>query len=461
MKLRNFVFSSATLAVLAATAIFSPVANAQQQQAAATNGVLVDTDGVLRNNVVVDPNGQLTRQRVAAARAQLDPKVAAPSQLRKVSLNRLEAAVAARIGQNMPPTEEMKNLAGLTRIRYVFYYPETKDIVVAGPSEPWGEDLSGRMRGLDSGKPVIELQDLIVALRAFAPTAKKAGALLVSIDPTPEGLSRMQQFLREVGSHATPADTAMIVNGLRTSLGMQNIRVGGIAPNTHFAQVMIEADYRMKLIGIGLERTPVKLANYVDRANPAMVSQSALQRWYFIPDYKCVRVTPDNLGMELEGDSVKLIGEDQLVSQDGSRHVTGRSNKASQGFVDGFTAKYPEIAAKVPVFAQLRNVIDLAVAAAFIQQQGYFAKAGWNMDIFNNEKALPVETYNTPVQVETCVASVWKGNRLMTPVGGGVNIQPRQALQVSNMSIDEDGKLAERRTEISLKDLAAGQWWWD
>ena len=41
--------------------------------------------------------------------------------------------------------------------------------------------------------------------------------------------------------------------------------------NTHFAQVMIEADYRMKLIGIGLERPPVKLASYVDKANPAMV----------------------------------------------------------------------------------------------------------------------------------------------------------------------------------------------
>ena len=43
----------------------------------------------------------------------------------------------------------------------------------------------------------------------------------------------------------------MIVNGLRTSLGMQNIRIGGVRPNTHFAQVLLECDYRMKLIGIG------------------------------------------------------------------------------------------------------------------------------------------------------------------------------------------------------------------
>ena len=40
-------------------------------------------------------------------------------------------------------------------------------------------------------------------------------------------------------------------------------------PKTHFAQVLVEADYRMKLIGIGLEQPPVRMVSYVDRANPA------------------------------------------------------------------------------------------------------------------------------------------------------------------------------------------------
>ncbi len=85
----------------------------------------------------------------------------------------------------------------------------------------------------------------------------------------------------------------------------------------------------------------------------------------------------------------------------------------------------------------------------------------WSMPVFTNEKAVAVETYNTPVTVETCVASVWKGNHLMTPVGGGVHVQPKQALLSSNIQPDADGKVAEQRAEISLKDLAAGQWWWD
>src|SRR5690349_4013892 len=79
-------------------------------------GVVVDASGVLRSEFFQDKTGQLAKQRMAAARAALaskDPKMAAASPLRKVSLNRLEAAVKARVDGSQQPTEEMKYLAGL------------------------------------------------------------------------------------------------------------------------------------------------------------------------------------------------------------------------------------------------------------------------------------------------------------------------------------------------------------
>jgi hypothetical protein len=426
----------------------------------AANGVVVDARGVLHNEVF-EQDEQLARERVMAARAKLDKRVAATSKLRKISLNRLEAALADRLGKRQPPTDEMMYLAGLTRCKYVFYYPETKDIVLAGPAEAWAADAAGRVRGIDSGWTTLELQDLAVALRAYPPSKPGAQVILISIDPTPEGLARMQQFLRQWGSQATPDQTDFIVDGLRTSLGMQNIRVAGIAPNTHFAQVLIEADYRMKLIGIGLERPPVRIKSYVDAANPAMVSRSALQRWYFVPDYKCVKVAADALGMELVGNGVKLVGEDQLVAQDGSRAATKHGNKASDTFVNGFTAKYAEMAIAVPVYAQMRNCVDLAVAAAFIQKHEYYAKAGWTQGVLGNEQAYAVETLNVPQHTETVVASIWRGNRLMTPVGGGVTMHPREALETSNLLADEDGKVNKTRDAIQPNQLPPGQWWWD
>jgi len=420
-------------------------------------GVAVDADGVLRTRVFADPGGQLTRQRMAAARASLDPKVAKFSELRKISLNRLEKVVRKRGGV---PTDEMRNLAGLLRVKYVFFYPGSNDLVLAGPAEGWMTNPAGRVVGITSGRPISQLQDLVVALRAFPSGGGGKNMIGCSIDPTQQGLAEMQRFLRSVGSNITPAQTAYIANGLRTSLGYQQVSIFGVSPKTHFAQVMVEADYRMKLIGIGLERPPVRMVSFVDRANPAQVSRNAMQRWYFTPDYQCVRVAEDGLAMELVGDGVKLVGEDEVVTAGGRRRASSRSSAASKAFVASFTKKYSELAERSPIYAQLRNLIDMAVAAAFIQQKDYYAKAGWSMEFFGDEKKFSVETYNVPKTVESAVNAIWKGRRLMTPIGGGVSLNPRNALASDKLLKDENQKVAKLRQATEIK-LAEGQWWWD
>jgi hypothetical protein len=422
-----------------------------------TSGIAVDANGVLRMQVVSDTGGQLMRERVAAAKAALNPALRAYSKLRKISLNRLEHAVIDRQGAL---SDEMRYLAGLLRVRYVFYYPETKDIVLAGPAEGWATDPVWRVVGISSGQPVVQLQDLIAALRAFPPKGEGVSMIGCSIDPTPEGLAAMQRFLRSTGSQATPAATAQIVDGLRTSLGYQKVSIHGVSPRTHYAQVMVEADYRMKLIGIGLEQPPVRLVSYVDRARPGDVARNALQRWFFTPNYQCLRVADDQLAMELVGDGVKLVGEDEMVASGGERHVAIRANKASQAFVLGFTKQYAELAARSPVYAELRNLIDLAIAAAYLHEHEYYAKAGWYMEYFGNERAFSIETCNIPQTVETAVNAVWKGSTLMTPVGGGVNIRPAQALDLDNLLGDKNGAVSKLRESTAPK-LEPGQWWWD
>ncbi len=79
------------------------------------------------------------------------------------------------------------------------------------------------------------------------------------------------------------------------------------------------------------------------------------------------------------------------------------------------------------------------------------------METLLDEKKYSVETLNVPKQVETAVAAIWKGNRLATPIGGGVHIEPHQALMTSNMLTDKDGKLAAERKQIDVKQLPANQ----
>jgi len=449
------------LLVTGLAALLPTAARAQVIAPPLVAGVSVDAEGVLHRQGVADPTGQLMQERRAAAKAGLNPKVATPSKLRKVSLNRLEDAIRDSLAGGRRPTDEMQYLAGLTRVEYVFCYPDTKDIVIAGPAEGWFQDPVGRVCGIQTGRPVIELQDLIVALRAFPSNGKGPGTIGCSIDPTKEGLARMQDFLRQHGSHATPAETESLVANLQQALGMQTVRVLGVPSNTHFAQVLVEADYRMKLIGIGLEQPPVRMASYVDRANPATVSRNALERWYFVPDYQCVKVSADDLAMQLVGEGVKLVGANELVAANGSRQETGHASGASKAWTEAFTKNYPKIAAAAPVFAQLRNLIDLSVAAAFIQQHDFRGKVDWTMAILSDEKQLPVETVNAPTQVESAVNAIWHGNHLMTPIGGGVHIDPREALSPSNMQRDTDSKVEKARDQVDLKSLAKGQWWWD
>jgi hypothetical protein len=456
MYVRRIAFGLLSLLMAAGLALsFVNSASAQQSNAA---GVVVDAQGVLQRRLFPDAGGQLTRERVAAARAALGSQLSSYSKLRKVSLNRLEKAIAANQGT---VSDAMRYLAGLLRVRYVFYYPESQDIVLAGPAEGWITNAEGRVVGINSGRPAVQLQDLVVALRAFPPGRSGAPLIGCSIDPTPEGLAAVQQFLMSAGGRALPNDTEYIVNSLHRCMGWQTVRIDGVSPKTNFARVLVEADYRMKLIGIGLETPPVRMVNFVDRANSSSISRNAMFRFFFVPDYQCLRVSDNNQAMELVGDGVKLMSEDEMVAAGGSRQAsTHKANAASQAFVLSFTKKYPELAARSPVYAELRNVIDLAVVAAFIQQQDYYGKAGWTMPLLGSEKDFAVEVLNAPKAVECVVAAIWKGNRLMTPIAGGVQINADQALSRHNRLADEDGHVAKLREEVKLR-LAKGQWWWD
>ena len=217
----------------------------------------------------------------------------------------------------------------------------------------------------------------------------------------------------------------------------------------------------MKLIGIGLEKPPVDIRTYIGAAAPSSVNRNAMARWYFTPNYECVRVSDDNLAMQLVGDGVKLGGADELVQADGTRVGNGVVDRASKIFQQSFSAKYPQLASQVPVYAQMRNLIDMLIVAAFIQEKDYYSQASWDLGLLGNEKILSVEVYPEPKTVETAVNAVWKGSSLMTPSGGGVDIQPLTALSSQNLQQDEDNVVHKIHERTIVEGLQAGQWWWD
>jgi hypothetical protein len=158
---------------------------------------------------------------------------------------------------------------------------------------------------------------------------------------------------------------------------------------------------------------------------------------------------------------VQLLAEDKLVGADGRLAAAGAApNRASDLFTTSFTRHYPEIAARSPVYAQLRSVIDLLIAAAFARREDFYGRTGWTMETFGDESRYPVRTHPAPQRVACVVNSVWKGNRLLTPAGGGVSIRADEALQPSLWLADDDGQLASRRRDAS-EHPDGDLWWWD
>lgn len=448
-------------------AVFVAIFSATSNLAVAQDGIVVsqpiagidvDATGVLKVRQF-DP--RLARQRLAVARAAAaDQDIMRPSQLRKVSLRRLEQLIVEANADGGSVPDEAKAMAGLTSIQYVFFYPESNDIVVAGPAEGFFADQTDRLIGIQTGSPTVLLEDVVTAMRAFAPGQQPTPVISVSIDPTAEGLQRMQNFLGSVRGNVRPADAELLAAGLKNNLGLQNVTFRGIPDTTHFARVLVEADYRMKLVGIGLEELPVRLMSYVARANPRAVAANAMERWYFQPNYDGVAVSDDSFAMEIKERGVQLVGENERVVG-GDRVKGGRVNKASAAFTSEFTEKFNAIAAKVRVYAELKQLIDVAIAAAYIQEQDFYTQANWDASVLMDEDVVSVETFNAPVQVETAVNAIWRGNTLMTPLGGGVHISPRTAFSSDHLKVDTSGEVVSAKAAANKPDLADGQWWWD
>ena len=252
-----------------------------------------------------------------------------------------------------------------------------------------------------------------------------------------------------------------VVQSFKEALGPQTVKVNGISPKTDFARVLVEADYRMKLIGLELERPAVRgITSFVAKANPSSGSNS-LQRWFFQPDYDCVTINDDRTAMEIAGAGVKLVGEDETVTAKGKRKGTGKASKASRTFTSSFTKTYPKLAEVTPIWAELRNVIDMSITAAFIQKMDLYTQADWSLGVLGDENLFPVEKYSAATQVAPIANAYWKNNKFMSPIAGGVSIQAKIALNSDNITVDKEGKLNGVRKGVDLSGLQADQWWWD
>ena len=372
-----------------------------QQQ---VGGVSIDARGVV-TNVRVDELNELKQVREQALKPV--PGDLKRQALRKISLRQLEAAIDEHRKNGSPLADDMRYLAGMQRIQYIFVYPEQNDIVLAGPGEGWKLNPQGEMVGITTHRPVMLLDDLLVALRSID-SAQQSG-ISCSIDPTADGLSRLQSLFKKI--HSVDSDPSPLLPGIEQTLGPQTIRVTGVPDTSHFARVLVAADYRMKRLAMAFEEPPIAgLPNFLQMIKASNKSaKTMLPRWWLAPDYDALLADAEGLAWELRAAGVKAMTEDEVINASGERQRTGQANPLAKKWADNMTAHYDELSTKDVIFGQLRNCMDLAVVAALISKENLTEKCGWSMPLLLNPD-LQVERYNAPRQVDSQASAIQKGS---------------------------------------------------
>lgn len=426
------------------------------------NGVRVAPNGLLERITEADRKGELQALGLRARVADLNDDMARPSSLRLVSLTRLEQAVAQRLAAGQPIPETMAQLAGLSKIQYVFLYPEEREVVIGGPAESWRYNDEGLPLGVNSNRPTLQLDDFVTVLRCFA---EGHGDFGCSINTRDEGVRALKEYV-EASLARGPISAGAVrgwVNQLQRKLGMQDIVVWGIPADSRVARVLVEADYRMKLIGIGklnakeipsyFELLPLNL----QKDPPAM---DALRWWLTL---QCDRVlhSPDRNVFQIQGSSVLCQSENQMLTADGKHVPTGKAEATNRLFAQNFTTNYERLAEHDLAFADTRNVFDLALVAALVRQEREANRIGWNFGVFAPGGTYHTAAYPVPKEVESVVNHrVYNGKDIVVQVAGGVRADVASVLKDQNVV-----QPAERLTGLNAKahapQLPEGRWWWD
>lgn len=437
----------ATLAGLSAIAGFG-FNNGNQ-----VGGISIDAQGVVRTSTAIERSELLDalRKQVAAV-----PDAMKESDgLRKVSLRKLQEAVAHAVETGSDIPDDVAYLGGIQRIEYVLVYPDKQDIVLAGKAEPWKVGDNGEVVGQISGKPVLHLDDLLVAFRTVE--AARNEAMSCSIDPTPEGIENLKKFLGSI-TLSPNANAAALEPAMQKAFGPQMIRLSGIPETSHLARVMVSADYHMKRIAMNIDPSPVNgLSSYLQLVARNGARAGAIQsRWWLACDYDAIRKSEDGLAYQLTGRGIKAMTEEEVVGNDGSREQTGKSNKLAQKWADSFTENYDDLSVANPVFGNLRNIVDFCVIAALIENNNLSEVASCDISVLKGAKG-GVEVAHMPIPktIDPHCSFIKGAAGWVVSASGGVQVDSWTVVEKQVV----DSKLNGIREENVAK---VGQpWWWN
>ncbi len=333
-------------------------------------GVWFNTQGVLSS--AAQQIDQRQFQELLQQLQQADPDLTQPG-LRFISLKQLDQALTAARVNNQPISPELAFLGGIQRLEYVIVRPAENDILLAGYGEGWKINDQGHIVGATTGAPVLQLEDLLVAFRSVE-AARSGNGISVSIDPTENGARQAQELLSQLAAarHFDPS----LAPQIEQAMGPNVITLTGVPADSRYAQVLAAADHKLKRLSMGLDPAPLRnFPSILDMLARNDATMNGAPRFWMECNYQPVARSENGLVWQIRGSGIKTLTEDGFFDKHGVRQATGRANTFAETWAENMTKRFDELAKAEPVFAELRNVMDMSVIAALIAQENLLATA--------------------------------------------------------------------------------------
>lgn len=413
-------------------------------------GVSIDPAGVVRSATVQENQELVNLLRAEVAPATGD--LAAPADLRMVSLKGLQNAIAEvrRSGGRLPA--EVRYLAGLTGIDYVLVDETNDDLIVAGPAEPWTLSDTGSVVGERTGTAILQLEDLVVALRNVE-NSRQAG-ISCSIEPTAEGRKRLNNFLSRIKLRPGQ-NPAVFEAAMKQAFGPQVIRLTGIPATSRYACTLVAADYQMKRLAMALQDSPVKnLPSYLQLARNASHQRNSNPRWWMQCQYDSLTRNEQGTVWKLTGQGVRTLTEQDAIAADGTAADSDSSDKLAEKWADQMTAQFEALAKEMPVFGDLQNLMDLTVASTLIVQEQLEQRSGLDLSVLRDQDALAPPAFDAPMSIDPECSFIKGRSGWVVTASGGVSINGFEV--VHNQQVD-----SALNSQLVASDRPATAWWWN
>ncbi|MCA9057422.1 MAG: DUF1598 domain-containing protein [Planctomycetaceae bacterium] len=441
------------ISLLTASTVFGQGGGNQNggNQNGGVGGIRIDPDGVLNQAQITTLSSRELRSMLRKSAGESLPEdLNRASEQRMISLRALDLEINRLMDDGQPLPPAIINLAGLTRIDLVSFTDDGIDVIIAGPAEGFAPGPDGRQIGVQTQRPVLCLEDLLIALR----TANGRSSFGCSFDPVPERLAKTLQLLQQDMAAANAAAAQQAFQQIGQVLGNWNISVNGVPSDSRMAVTMVEADFMLKRLTTGDANPDV--SGFKSYLSMMSSKTNGLQRWWFSPLYESIETNPARTVFRFSGARLQVSAQDELVDADGNRRDAATTQISFQKYAQQFTRKMDALAENVPAIAQLQNTVDVLVTATLIQRAQSSGSLRWTPTVLSDEQRLPLQKFNVPREVPSLVRVRMAGQRtVLGVIAGGVTINPRRIL--------DDVQLAEDQTRLQISPHDAGQqtWWWD